>query len=364
MAIIFNQSKEYRDLSFLDIAQLTEDQAWQKLKDERWGVGEEVKCPFCEKWDKHYFTKPRKIWSCRNEKCHKQFSVTSGTPFEKHKLSLVKLFLIIYFFASEHQGLSNNTFHSQLGVSLKTVFHNVSKIREALYETNNLTPLTGIVHIDCAHFCGKPRRSNVRKKTDSYVVNNRLRNRKDAIVPDLNTHPELENIKKLKNRRILLTMSQCDMTDVGSTGSNRTICYVIRNEKASSIIPLIKRHVSEDAVIMTDFGSAFRLIRTETGIRHFAVNHSEEYMNKNGVSNNMAESFFSRIRRAEFGTYNGMRHQYFAFYSAEFVWRHDSKDLTLNAKFHDILKRMLSREPSKAFTNYNHGSRLGFEYVS
>jgi len=363
MAIIFNQSKRYRDLSFLDIAQLSEDQAWGKLKEILWGTGDEVKCPFCQKWDKHYFIEPRKIWSCKNESCHKQFSVTSCTPFEKHKLPLVKIFLIIYFFASEHQGLSNNTFHSQLGVSLKTVFHNVSKIREAIYETNNLTPLTGIVHIDCAHFGGKPRRSNIRKKTDSYVVNNRLRSRKDAIVPDKNAHPEPENLEKLKNRRILLTMSQCDMTDIGSTGSNRTICYVIKNETANIIIPLIKRHVSKDAVIMTDYGGAFRPIYRETGIRHFAVNHSEEYMTKNGVTNNMAEAFFSRLRRAEFGTYNGMRPQYFAFYSAEFVWRQDSKHLTLREKFNDLLKRILSREPSKAFTNYNHGNRLGFEYL-
>lgn len=357
----FNQSKEYRNLSILDILNLKEEQAWGKMKTIRWGEGDDTQCPYCKEWDNHSFVNTRKIWNCKS--CHMQFSVTTGTPFEKHKLPLVKIFLIIYFFASEQQGLSANTFHSQIGSTLKTAFHNISKIREALYETNNLSPLTGIVHIDCAHFCGKPRRSNERKKTDSYVINNRLRNRKDAIVPDLSTHPEPENIKKLKKRRILLTMSQCDKTTINSIGSNRTICYVIKDEKASTIIPLIKRHVSKDATIMTDFGSAFKPIYIETGIRHLAVNHSERYMDKNGVNNNMAEAFFSRMRRAEFGTYNGMRPQYFAFYSAEFAWRQDSKGLTLSEKFNDILKRMLSREPSKAFTNYNHGNRLGFEYV-
>lgn len=362
MTIIFNQSKKYRDLSLMDIVQLTEEQAWNKFKSIRWGDGDETRCPYCMEWGKHGFIITRRIWNCRH--CPMQFSVTTGTPFEKHKLPLMKLLLIVFFFASEHQGLSANTFHTQFGSTLKTIFHNVSKIREALYETNDLSPLTGIVHIDCAHFCGKPRRSNIRKKTDSYVVNNRLRNRKDSIVPDLSTHPEPENRKKYKNRRILLTMSQWNTSATGSSGSNRTICYVIKNEKASSIIPLIKRHVSKDAVIMTDFGSAFKSIFTETGIRHLAVNHSEEYMSKKGVNNNMAEAFFSRIRRAEFGTYNGMRPQYFAFFSAEFAWRQDSKNLTLSEKFDDILKRMLSREPSKAFTNYNHGSRLGIEYVS
>jgi hypothetical protein len=75
------------------------------------------------------------------------------------------------------------------------------------------------------------------------------------------------------------------------------------------------------------------------------------------------EAFFSRMRRAEFGTYNGMRKQYFAFFAAEFAWRNDSKNMSLRQKFEDTFKRIFTREESKAFCNYNHGSRLTFEYL-
>jgi transposase-like protein len=361
MAIIFNQSKAYRDLNFFDITGMSEEDAWKKFRKIRWGDGEETQCPYCKNWDKHYFIKTRKQWTCKS--CSHRYSVTSSSPFSSHKLSFVKILAIVYFFVSEPQGQSASTFHAQFGSTLKTIFHNSSKIREALFETNDMSPLSGVVHIDCAHFCGKPRRANTRKGTDSFVVNNRLKSRKDGIVPDLSTHPEPWNLKKLKNRRIVLAMSQCDTTDHNSRGSNRTICVILKQENAKTIIPLIKKYVSQNAVIMTDSGSAFKPVYLNTGIHHFAVNHSKQYMRPDGVSNNMAESFFSRLRRAEFGTFNGMRPQYFAFYAAEFAWRNDSKEFTLKQKFEDILKRVFTRETSKAFTNYNHGHRLGFEYV-
>lgn len=362
MTIIFQQSKKYRDLSLFDITDQTEEEAWLKLKQMRWGNGEQVCCPDCKTWDKHYFISARKKWTCK--KCSHRFSVTSSTPFSSCKLTHKKLLVIIFCFISASQGMSANEFHSIFGVSLKTIFHNLGKIREVLYETMDRSQLEGIVHIDCAHFCGKPRRANIRKKSDSYVINNHLRNRKDGIVPDKSTHPEPWNLNKLKNRRVLLAMSQIDASKDEKHGSNRTICVVIKQEKRSSIIPLIKKFVSPDALIMTDSGNAFSSISMDLNNLHFAVNHSREYMTSDGVSNNMAESFFSRVRRAEFGTYNGMRPQYLAFYAAEFAWRNDSKHLSLQQKFEDVLKRICTRETSKAFCNYNHGHRLGFEYVS
>src|SRR5450830_1499558 len=361
MATKFQQTKAFRNLTVFDITGLTEQQAWEKFKVMRWGDSDEVCCPECKKWDKHYFIKTRKHWTCKS--CSWRFSVTSSTPFSNRKISLVKLLTMIYFFVAAAQGESANAFHPKLGVTLKTVFHNFSKIREVLFETMDLKPLEGLVHIDCAHFCGKPRRANKRKKTDSYVINNILRNRKDGIVPDKSTHPESWNLKKLKNRRIVLAMSQVDLSSPHA-GSDRTITRIIKVENAHTILPLIKQYVSKDAFIMTDTGSAFKPILKKLRISHTKVNHSREYMAPDGTNNNMAEAFFSRMRRAEFGTYNGMRPQYFAFFAAEFAWRNDSKNMSLRQKFEDVFKRTFTREESKAFCNYNHGNRLRFEYLN
>lgn len=361
MAIKYNQSKGYRNLTMFQITKMTEDEAWLKLKSIRWGNNGKVCCPICTKSDNHYFIKTRKQWTCRN--CTHRFSVTSSSPFSSHKLSYVKILSIIYFFISSPQGLSANMFHAQIGTTLKTAFHNLNKIREVLYETMNRNKMEGIVHIDCAHFAGKPRRSNVRKKTDSYVVNNILRNRKDSIVPDPKAHPEPANIKRLTNRRILLSITQSDSHYYRDCSANRTMTFTLKSENSKTILPIINKHVSKNSIIMSDCGNAFSAIENELGITHFTVNHSKEYMTEAGISNNMSESFFSRMRRAEIGTHNGFRPQYFSFYAAEFGWRADAKNLSLYEKFEDLIKRIFTRETSKAFTNYNHGHRLGFEYL-
>lgn len=361
MAIIFSQSKKYRDLSLFDIAELTEEESWQKFKKLRWGDGDETICPNCLTPGKHYFIKTRKQWTCKS--CSHRYSVTSSTPFSSHKLSLKKILYLIYFFVAGSQGQSVNGLHSKTKMTLRTVFHNFGKIREVLFETTNQNPLKGLVHIDCAHFCGKPRRATVRKKTDSVVVNSILRNRKDAIVPDTKTHPEPWNIEKLKKRRILLALSQADPNSYEGKGSDRTLFFVIKNENAATITPIIEKYVDRNAIIWSDCGSAFNQIETELGNPHHKVNHSVEYQTIDGVNNNFAESYFSRLRRAEFGVYNGMRPQYLSFYAAEFAWRNLMKKSSISEKFNDVLKKALSRETSKAFCGYNQGHRLGFEYV-
>lgn len=358
MAMHFSRQKSNREITKYDLSRLSEDEAWEKFKTIRFGTDEQFACPECGAIKKHWFIKTRKQWTCRQ--CAHRFSVTSGTALNNRKLEFSKLLCIVFCFLTDLQGVNANSLLSDLGVTYKTAFQNVSKIREVLYQSMDTSPLTGIVHIDCMHICGKPRRSNVRKASDSVLVNNRLRSRKDSIVPDKSTHPEPSNLKKLKNRRIVLAMSQLALNDDGSKGSNRTITFILKKESAELILPLIKKHVSKDALIMTDCGNAFNQIESRLGIRHFSVNHSKCYQDEFGVNNNQAESFFSRIRRAEYGTFNGIGRTYLAFYAAEFAYRNDSKYFGINARFDDLLSKILKSEPSKFFSGYNQEGVLNF----
>lgn len=356
----YTRRRANREFTLYDILKLSEDDCWQILKECRFGKEEKFACPECGAIEKHWFISTRKQWHCKC--CSHRFSVTSGTVWHKRKLAFSKLLCIIISFVTSAQGLSANKLPSMINITYKTAFLNLAKVREVIFETMDLTPLTGIVHIDCAHFCGKPRRGNQRKKTDSFLVNNKLRGRKDAIVPDLSVHPEPWNLEKIKKRRIVFAISQLSLNEDGSYGSNKTISLIIKSENAKIILPLIKKYVCRNAIIMTDYGNAFNQITPLLGNRHFSVNHSKEYQDEFGVNNNQAEAFFSRMRRAEFGVYNGMRHTYLAFYAAEFAFRNDTKTLSIKEKFYNLLTTLVTREPSKAFCGYSQGKRLGFEY--
>jgi transposase-like protein len=357
MAQPFCQSKAYRDLTIEAIAELTEEQAREKFTLMRWGSLTKMPCPDCGMVDVHYPRRQRHQWRCKH--CDRVFSVTSDTPFANRKLSFKKLLLLTFEFASFPKGCSTNATHARVGITCRTAHHNLSKLREALYEQADLRPLSGTVHIDGGHFCGKPRRPRKRAKASSSIVNNKLRNRKAGMVPNGPTHLEPWNQEKLKNRRIVLTMRQ--LSGVRGRGAERTIVRIVMAESAKHVLPVIKKYVSPGATIQTDEGHAFTNLIA--WYNHETVRHSSEYSTDTGVNNNQAESFFGRMRRAEYGTYHGMRPQYLAFYANETAWREDSRNLSLRQKFDDILSKVLRCGLSKAWRGYFQGHRLGFEYL-
>lgn len=354
----FCQTKAYRNLTETEITELTEEQARELFTTLRWGSTTVMPCPACGAIDQHYVRKTRNQWRCKH--CFTDFSVTTGTPFLDRKLPFKTILHLAYDFTSSPKGCAADEYHAKRGVTLRTAYLNYHKIREALFETRDLTPLSGLVQVDGGHFCGKPRRPRKRQQVTSAIVNNKLRNRKASMIPGGQT-PTIEpwNREKLKNRRIAVVLRQVGKK---GEGASRTIVAVAMNENANSVTPLIKKYVLLGSQVWTDNGKGY-LGLTANGYEHDCVTHSKEYSTDKGVNNNQAESYFSRLRRAEYGIYHGMRCQYFAFYANEYVWRADMKGKSLGEKYSDALEKIFKCGPSKAWRGYAQGHRLGFEYI-
>lgn len=357
MAQPFTQSKAYRDLTYTAICDLTEQQAREKFTLLRWGSLTAMPCPECGTLDTHYPRRQRLQWRCKH--CDRIFSVATGTPFDRRKLPYKTILLLIYEFVSSPKGCSASALHSKLGITYRTAYQNLSKLREVLFEQTDSTPLSGTVHIDGGHFCGKPRRPRKRTKATSSIVNSKLRNRKAGMVPNGSTHLEPWNQVKFKNRRIVLVMRQLSQTR--GKGAERTIARVIMAENSKNAVPVIRNYVAPGAVIQSDDGHAYTSLMA--WYDHQTVRHSVEYATDNGVNNNQAESYFGRLRRAEYGTYHGMRPQYLAFYASEMAWREDTRRQSLAQKFEGILTMVFRCGLSKAWRGYFQGHRLGFEYL-
>lgn len=357
MAQPFSQSKAYRDLTYTAIADLTEHQAREKFTLLRWGSLTTMPCPECGKVDTHYARRQRHQWRCKH--CDRVFSATTGTPFANRKLPFKKLLLLVYEFISSPKGCSANALCARLGITYRTAYQNLSKLREVLFVQADLTPLSGTVHVDGGHFCGKPRRPRKRTKATSAIVNSKLRNRKAGMVPNGSTHLESWNQEKLKNRRIVLVMRQ--VSPVRREGAERTIARIVMAESAKHVLPVIRKYVTPGTLIQSDEGHAYTNLMA--WYDHQTVRHSEEYATVTGVNNNQAESYIGRMRRAEYGTYHGMRPQYLAFYASEMAWREDTRRQSLAQKFEGLLTMMFLCGLSKAWRGYFQGHRLGFEYL-
>ena len=354
MAQHISRSKLFRDFTRIDIKKLTERGAWELFCEIRWGSKTQMPCPVCHQVDKHYPNPLRKQWRCKF--CGHVFSVTSNTPFANRRLSFVKLVELIYEYAVAPKGLAASDVCSKLGITYRTAWQNLNKLREAVFYGQDRTKLSGHVQIDGCHVCGKPRRGRKRQRMDSGIINNHLKNRKAGMVPN---RPRMEqwNLDKLQNRRIVLVLRE-----IGIGGAVRTITCVLRSETAAEVMPAVKKYVAPGARIETDDGKAFSALK-RLGYQHKSVRHSVEYSTEEGVNNNQAEAFFSRLRRAEYGVYHGMRPQYLAFYAAEFGWRDDNRKRSLKEKFTSLLRCVLRADISFAFRGYGQGRRLPREYL-
>jgi transposase-like protein len=359
MSQVFCQSKAYRNLSLDYFYELNETQARELFCFARWGGLATVVCPYCGAVGKHYYRKRRGQWRCKE--CDSVFSVTTGTTLADRKLSYRKILIVIFFFVSAPQSDAANRVHSALKLTMRTVYILFGKLRESLWEQRDTTPLNGTVHIDGGHFCGKPRRARKRTTTTSFTINSKLRNRKASIVPpQKGDRLEPWNVKKLKNRRVVLVMRQ--VSSERRVGASRSRIVIVKAESAANVLSAIRANVTAGATIMTDSSSAYT--KLSSWFNHLAVNHTKEYSTYDGVNQNQAELYFSRLRRAEYGVFHGMRCQYFALYAHEMAWREDVRRKTLQEKFDSLMRALMRSGLSKTWRGYNQGHRLQKEHDS
>ncbi len=108
------------------------DKAREYLEAQRWPDGAE--CPHC--LDMHTVKRLEGsahrpgLYQCG--KCRKQFTVTVGTVFERSKVPLNKWLLATFLLSSSKKGMSAHQIHRMLGVTYKTAWFMVHRIREAM----------------------------------------------------------------------------------------------------------------------------------------------------------------------------------------------------------------------------------------
>jgi hypothetical protein len=81
------------------------------------------------------------------------------------------------------------------------------------------------------------------------------------------------------------------------------------------------------------------------------INHSVCYSDGQACTN-QAESFFSRLRRAELGTHHHIRDAYLGAYAAEMAWREDHRRESNGAQFIGIAKSAAQHPVSRQWKGY------------
>jgi transposase-like protein len=354
----FLLSAAARDYSIFDAARLTKAEAHHYLATIRWTDPHKPACPTCGVIDKHYFRPSRFQWRCKH--CDAYFSVTTGTLFQDRKLPLTTILTAAFLYTTCANGVSASSLSRHVGVTPKTALVMLGKFREGIMRNANMTPLSGQVQIDGAHFCAKPRKPNRRRKVTSEDVMGRLsapKSRRASKPPK--TRMSRKSIERLKNRRVIMVARQ--ISPQPGQGAERTIVTIALHENEAIGTAFAKRVIAPGSTIWTDESSAYTQLSSH--FKHEIVNHSMEFVNDEGINDNQCESFNSRMRCSEYGVLHGFRPKYLADYLWEFAWREDTRKLSMGTRVCRLLDNTVHSGRSIWWRGYWQGQHRSGEFL-
>jgi transposase-like protein len=310
----FLLSAKARTLSLRSIFADGEDRAYETFCQLRWPEtdGKPV-CPVCGCLDS-YEISTRRRFKCAA--CARQFSVTSGTIFASRKMSFTDLLAAICIVVNGAKGISALQLARDLDCQHKTAFVLSHKLREALAAEVKDAELSGGVEIDGAYFGGHVRPEN--RKEDR--IDRRL----------------AEN--QTGKRRVVVTLRQ---------RRGRTLTFVRPTEAHG--VEIAKARVSRDARLFADEASHWDVLHGSFAT--YRINHSEAY-SLHGISTNLAESYFSRLRRMVAGQHHHVSARYLHQYAAHAAWLEDHRRLDNGALTHRALGAALAHPISREWKGY------------
>src|SRR5213596_2553573 len=136
------------------------DNCLRYLVARRWPDG--VVCPICGRKDVS-FVAARRVWQCKTRHAKSQFSVKVGTIFEDSPLGLDKWLPAVWLIANCKNGISSHELGRALGVTQKTAWFMLHRIRLAM-RTGTFQKMHGRVEADETFIGGAARFMHKDKK--------------------------------------------------------------------------------------------------------------------------------------------------------------------------------------------------------
>jgi transposase-like protein len=105
-------------------------------------------CPHCGNADQHKLTKLEGkahrpgVYQCNEPQCRQQFTVTVNTVFERSKIPLTKWLAALFLMTASKKGISAHQVHRMLGISYKSTWFLMHRLREAM-RVGGLVPQMG-----------------------------------------------------------------------------------------------------------------------------------------------------------------------------------------------------------------------------
>jgi transposase-like protein len=252
----------------------------------RWPDGI-VRCPQCGSDNVSYLEKAR-VWKCYAKHPRAKFSLKTGTIFEDSPLPLDKWVTAVWLIVDCKNGISSYEVGRDLGVSQKSAWHMMHRIRFALHGELS-GKFSGEVEADETFIGGKARNMHVAQR----------------------------------KRRITGTGGKDKTAVMGILergGKVRTI--VVPNRKKSALQTEVRKHVEAGAALYTDALLSYEGL--EGDYAHQVIDHAVKYVNGK-VHTNGLENFWCLLKRGINGTYVSVEPFHLFRYLDEQAYRYNNR---------------------------------------
>jgi len=276
----------------------------------RWPDGV-VKCPHCGSESVTYLETQRR-WKCYEKHPRAQFSLKVGTIFEDSAVGLEKWLPALWLLTTCKNGISSYELARALGVTQKTAWFMLSRLRLAL-QAEHGGKLNGEIEADETFIGGKAR-----------------------------------NMHAAKRRRLGISQSQSMIGKVAVMGllarhgeGSKVRLQVISNRKKHQLEQIVSENVTTGAALYTDALRSYDRME-QRGYIHSVIDHAEAYVDGQ-VHTNGLENFWSLLKRALKGTYVSVEPFHLFRYLDEQSFRFNNRKGSDAMRFALALKGILNR---------------------
>src|SRR5436190_11165504 len=245
-----------------------EDHALVFMKSIRWPDGV-VKCPRCGS-ENVSFLATRRIWKCKSKHEKQQFSVKVGTVLEDSPIGLDKWLAAFWLIANAKNGISSYELHRAIGVTQKTAWFMLHRIRLAMQNGFFGSKFSGEVEADETYIGAKARYMHKDKRTGV-------------------GHAGLQK-----------TAVQGILERTTPDKLSRVVLKVVDNTRRPELCGNVRVHVEQGSTVCTDALMSYDDLERDYDRRviDHAISYAQGQIHTNGM-----ENFWSLLKRALHGTY-------------------------------------------------------------
>lgn len=289
----------------------------------RW-ADEVVRCPHCG-YDKVSYLEKAKLYFCPGKHPKQKFSLKVGTIFEDSPIGLDKWLPAAWLIANCKNGVSSYELARAVGVTQKSAWHMLHRLREAMKEEP-----TGTMG---SHW-GNP------IEVDEAFVGGKLKNMHRSRAMAIRAQVPIDRMEgyetNLKNKVPVMGMLNRETRQVRAK--------VIPNVKRETLQAEILKNVGFNAHVFTDQAVGYDgLDKNLKNFTHRTVNHLTEYVNGR-VHTNGIENFWSLLKRSLNGTYVAVEPFHLDAYVDEQAFRFNNRIKTNDAmRFKKLLSQIVGK---------------------